>query len=47
MLLTNKFSFAGKIESDGFAASNQLAAKHLNELAGQIDSNLKRLDLCQ
>jgi len=46
-LKTNKFSFTGNIDSDGFSASNQVTAQHLHELASQLNESIKSLGLCQ
>jgi len=46
-LLTNNFSFTGKIDNDGFAASNTVTEKHLYELASLLDEKITSLRLCQ
>lgn len=46
-LQTNKFSFSGKIDNDGYPASNLVTANHLHELASQLDEQIRGLGLCQ
>jgi len=46
-LRTNNFLFSGKIDNDGFAASNQVMANHLHQLASQLSEKIKSLRLCR
>lgn len=46
-LLTNNFSFSGKIDNDGFAASNLVTAKHLDQLASQLNEKINSVGLCR
>jgi len=44
---TNKFSYTGRIDSDGFSAANIVTIEHLNGLAAELDKKIKSLGLCQ
>ena len=46
-LKTSPFSFIGHIKTDGYAASNQIIAGHLDQLASELEGQVKRLGLCQ
>ena len=46
-LKTNTFSFLGRVESDGFEASNRVMASQLNTLASQLSQEIKNLSLCR
>ena len=46
-LRTNKFSFIGHIESDGFVSSNLVLSKHLHQLSSQLNETIKSLGLCR
>lgn len=46
-LETREFSFSGHISSDGYAASNQVIAGQLHELASELEEQIEHLGLCQ
>lgn len=47
ILKTNKFSFIGDLNADGYLISNQIIASHLNELSSELEQQITRLELCQ
>lgn len=46
-LETREFSFAGHIDTDGYAASNQVIAGQLHQLASELEEQIEYLGLCQ
>ena len=47
ILKTNTFSFTGNINVDGYSASNQIFADHLNALSAELNEQIRQLGLCQ